>query len=886
MIISFLLIVLSIVITSANSQLFCDKKYRNKLIDAVFNSDDNTVYAYRQPSSVWILKFNTKDNRWEQYGSEHKLNEMFSGLKSGLIPSAGLVIWTYTKCGDANNCLNDNYYFTAKDITFLFIDSQFATFKRQSEDFFVATELNDRMLPWYLSRQSDSSDANNQTNTIFPHFENTKIKGAVLTKSVRGYPEGALIFSDLEIIEYPVVNIKVNYTIRSTIDPNIGIYKTTRGTGGIRRANDIFFFLKNNVYKYYDTSPVLVDQSKTYWDFFNCDKSSNGITSTSTTTTIKPTTPTTNMTTESVVVVSSSTSDLSTNVTQTTVSTENITLLPLNSSTGGQSINDTTIMSSENNTIYTDRQTSLDYESRATITSTQTTTSSSLTTSSIFMNISIDNAFHEVVKDMSVILILMVIIVCLLITTCAVFGYISLSVKLSKPKLSQNNSIKQTNRSLEASVDYKVVIMQNKYVAFGALGVVGLVLIVSGALVLGLFPRILKNKIIEGSLIVNTSQNFKNWKEVPLPALMKFYVFVLKNPQTYTNLEDVELEERGPWVFEEWRSKEQINFFTGPLNESLVSYRERRKYIFKPDLSSGTFDENLTFINAPMMSVLFNQVMPDASMAFDLFKDELDDNEKSLFTTRKAGDLLLDGVDLKLAKLVAPLIPPDLGFEMKKFSVTGGRDYLIDRLTVYTGVGRTDKLGQIYQWEDSRELRNGDKKKSPIWPYHDPNGECLQLRGTDGTFFGPDVSENDKLFAFDPSVCRSVAVIFQKESEVKGIPTLRFVAPNNFFGAAKYHKENSCYCLRKDVNDCNIEGVLELSHCMRQTAGGPLLLSWPYFLNGDESLKRNIKLQPPKDVTFDNYGTFIDIEPTTGGPLNAIKRMQMNVRIGYSDAIP
>lgn len=172
-------------------------------------------------------------------------------------------------------------------------------------------------------------------------------------------------------------------------------------------------------------------------------------------------------------------------------------------------------------------------------------------------------------------------------------------------------------------------------------------------------------------------------------------------------------------------------------------------------------------------------------------------------------------------------------------------------------------MGQIYAWGDSRELRNTDTKKTPIWPFHDDSQHsCLQFRGTDGTFFGPDVSPNDRLYAFDPSVCRSIYLVFQRESEVKGIPTLRFVAPKEFFGAAKHFPQNSCYCLRKDVNDCDKDGLLELSHCLRQTGGAPVVLSWPYFMDADRRLRDdNMRLQGALPLTFDNYGTFLDIEP-------------------------
>ena len=86
---------------------------------------------------------------------------------------------------------------------------------------------------------------------------------------------------------------------------------------------------------------------------------------------------------------------------------------------------------------------------------------------------------------------------------------------------------------------------------------------------------------------------------------MKFYVFELNNTQTYTNLDDMELIERGPYVFDETRTKEEIDFNE---NQTLVSYRERRKYKFREDLSVGPYDDNITFINLPLLVMLLNSI--------------------------------------------------------------------------------------------------------------------------------------------------------------------------------------------------------------------------------------------------------------------------------------
>jgi len=43
---------------SSNCQQFCDEQFKDKLIDAAFSFNE-TVYVFRKPDKVWILK---KDN--------------------------------------------------------------------------------------------------------------------------------------------------------------------------------------------------------------------------------------------------------------------------------------------------------------------------------------------------------------------------------------------------------------------------------------------------------------------------------------------------------------------------------------------------------------------------------------------------------------------------------------------------------------------------------------------------------------------------------------------------------------------------------------------------------------------------------------------------------
>ena len=103
---------------------------------------------------------------------------------------------------------------------------------------------------------------------------------------------------------------------------------------------------------------------------------------------------------------------------------------------------------------------------------------------------------------------------------------------------------------------------------------------------------------------MNGTNQFENWQNIPITISIKFNFFELTNPDNYTNLDDIKLVERGPYVFDETRNKEEIEFYYNDKNESLVSFRERRRYKFRKDLSVGHYDDNITFINLPLMVTL------------------------------------------------------------------------------------------------------------------------------------------------------------------------------------------------------------------------------------------------------------------------------------------
>jgi hypothetical protein len=110
---------------------------------------------------------------------------------------------------------------------------------------------------------------------------------------------------------------------------------------------------------------------------------------------------------------------------------------------------------------------------------------------------------------------------------------------------------------------------------------------------------------------------------------------------------------------------------------------------------------------------------------------------------------------------------------------------------------------------------------------------------------------------------RAVFFDFKEETSVKDIKTYRYVIPHQYFQSPLIYPENECYCLDSNITaECNWNGVLDVSNCERISKGAPVLMSAPYFTYGDQHIRDLINLKiDKKDLTDENYGTYLDIEP-------------------------
>lgn len=136
---------------------------------------------------------------------------------------------------------------------------------------------------------------------------------------------------------------------------------------------------------------------------------------------------------------------------------------------------------------------------------------------------------------------------------------------------------------------------------------------------------------------------------------------------------------------------------------------------------------------------------------------------------------------------------------------------------------------------------------------------CNILRGTDATQFKPGLTGDETLWMFEPQLC---SMFFAKNTmpnvKVKDIDTIRFVIQNENFAKSE---ENYCKCVEEKHDDCR-GGILNIKNCLSANPA-EFLVSPGYYYDQPEYLNFTglSKIIDLKEVTMENYGTILDVEP-------------------------
>jgi len=418
---------------------------------------------------------------------------------------------------------------------------------------------------------------------------------------------------------------------------------------------------------------------------------------------------------------------------------------------------------------------------------------------------------------------------------------------------------------------------------FGGIGIC-----TTAAVLMGCFTPIFNSIVDKMVTISEDSTMYDSFITPPVPIYTKFYFFHVANPVEVLSfgVKPV-LEERGPYVYQEHRTKEAIEFSD---DDKQVTYLNPISYEFVPELSNGKESDEVTTVNIVMMLLAY--LGQDVKMLRALWPQL--EKEMQVYETHTIDEWLFRGwelprldLDFSHINLPSEILGNEIGVikMLEGMTFNGTIPELMEAMgmdvpetlaenrfgyysqmnatndgvyTVHTGKGDTSQLLTVQQW-------NGEDALS-FWG----DEYCDAINGTDGTQFPPRTANREEpLQMFVTQLCRSLYLEYEEDVEGLGMEVLRFTAPPEMLESGNTNPDNKCFCA--DLG-CLGDSMLELSPC--QPGGLPLIMSTPHFLNGDVTEQQKyVGIEP----NYTRHVTYVDIQPTLGVPVAAHKRIQLNL---------
>ncbi|KAI1905385.1 hypothetical protein AGOR_G00015620 [Albula goreensis] len=349
------------------------------------------------------------------------------------------------------------------------------------------------------------------------------------------------------------------------------------------------------------------------------------------------------------------------------------------------------------------------------------------------------------------------------------------------------------------------------------LAIAGILTVAFGTVLVFVGPIIIDDQIVKNVEINPKNElSYTMWKDIPVPFFMSVYFFHVLNPSEILLGEKPMLEQRGPYVYKEYRQKDNITFHANKT----VSYREYRQYHFMRNMSVGNESDVVTI---PNMLVLGAAVMMENMP--------------------------------KLVDFLNTYLPGMLPSSGKFGLFAEFNNSNTGLFTVFTGEGDIRNVHKVDSWNGLKEVN--------YWRTE----QCNMINGTAGQMWPPFMTPESTLPFYSPDACRSMELVYQRPGEVAGIPIYRYIAPTTLFANGTDYPPNEGFC------PCRQSGILNVSSCRHNS---PVFISHPHFFNADPYLRSAVL---GLDPTEQDHGLFIDIHPETGVPLNVSIRLQLNLYI-------
>ncbi|XP_060746394.1 lysosome membrane protein 2 [Tachysurus vachellii] len=356
------------------------------------------------------------------------------------------------------------------------------------------------------------------------------------------------------------------------------------------------------------------------------------------------------------------------------------------------------------------------------------------------------------------------------------------------------------------------------------------------------------------------SKVFQSWKNPPPPVFMEFFFFNVTNPDGFMDGEKPHLTQMGPYTYREYRPKDNVTF----VGNGTVSALTTKTFVFVPEMSAGDPSSDLvTTVNIPAVAVM-NKLKDVGFLIRSSIAMFMSSMKTTMFMTHTVDELLWGFKDPLLSRLrsVKPEVDENFGLMLYKNGSNDGE------FVYYTGENNYLDYGRIHTWK-------GEKLMS-YWATRQSN----MINGSDGSAFHPFLTKEERLNVFTADLCRSIYMLFEKEVTVKGIPAYRYTPPRAVLASGKNNPENEGFCLETDKEKCLDDGVLNVAVCRK---GAPVIVSFPHFYLADEKYVEDIEGVSP---VHEHHQTFLDLNPTTGLPVRAAKRAQINIKLDRITGFP
>uniref|UniRef100_A0A2K5R784 Scavenger receptor class B member 1 n=2 Tax=Cebus imitator TaxID=2715852 RepID=A0A2K5R784_CEBIM len=383
--------------------------------------------------------------------------------------------------------------------------------------------------------------------------------------------------------------------------------------------------------------------------------------------------------------------------------------------------------------------------------------------------------------------------------------------------------------------------------AAAALGVAGLLCAVLGAVMIVMVPSLIKQQVLKNVRIDPSSLSFNMWREIPIPFYLSVYFFNVMNPSEVLNGEKPQVQERGPYVYREFRHKTNITF----NDNDTVSFLEYRTFQFQPSMSHGSESDYIVMPNILVLGAAVMMEDKPMSLKFIMTLAFSTLGERA-FMNRTVGEIMW-GYSDPLVNLINKYFPGTFPFKDKFGLFAELNNSNSGLFTVFTGVQNISRIHLVDKW-------NGLSKVA-FWH----SDQCNMINGTSGQMWPPFMTPESSLEFYSPEACRSMKLTYKEPGEFEGIPTYRFVAPKTLFANGSTYPPNEGFC------PCRESGIQNVSTCR---FSAPLFLSHPHFLYADPVLAEAVTgLHPNQEA----HSLFLDIHPVTGIPMNCSVKLQLSL---------